>query len=422
MANKNIGGAFSKGQWANLFNGIRTQVFQFGNAVKGKGGVVVQRDGRLNTGGGKANTELALNVLRDPIVQAAFDRLLELVASLPVTVEAASDEELDVLAADSIRDLFVNRRAVFEATVETMALAKITGVAALENNYDKNRDGVIYVRSVTPIDTDRIIYYAYEGQRDFEFRLQTTYKPFEGEVPPKLKIVDYKYYSVYINNAYGMGVGSQLIDVVEYKERLLELWIRIAEQYSSPVKVASVPNEASEAEVDEFFQAFKKMSEGSVFVLPPEFELEVKDISKTGADSLLKTLIDYADEQIRALILGESITGKRSHNEPYARDKVAADIGMRKALSLASSIAGRLNETTVKWLTMFNHPNANPPTIKFQTTTDLDALASRLVSLNQLGLKLSEEWLAETFEVELDTTPIKGFGNKEIIFEEDSIS
>lgn len=410
---KNI---FKPGAFANLFNTSRTHVFQFGSQLRGKSGVVQQRDAKLGGSGGKNNTEYAINVLRDTTVQQAYDRLLEVMATFRPILEPGGEEPQDEACAEYIKSTYIDRDSIFQTAIESGALSKITGCSAHENNYDRDRDGLIYVRSLTPVDTDRLIYVAKENSSEYTLRIETFKNPIEGELPPSLKIVDFTYYSVYINNPYGFGVGSQLIDVVEYKQRMIELWVRISERYASPIKIARVPNTAEEQEITDFFEHFKKMSEGATFVLPPDFDLEVKDISSTGVSDLLIELIDYADRQICGLILGEYLTGREIANGAQARDKVAAEITNRKALSLLNSIAGRLNETTFKWLTALNFPNAKPPRLRFEAETDLDGLAARLTTLKQLGLDFDEEWLAELFDVQLNTKPPVGFGNKPLNF------
>ena len=387
---------FRQGIFASLFNSLRSHTYRY--SAKN---IVQNRDAKLKRYSGSGNgTEVALEVLRDAHAQSCYDRLLEVMAFAQPVVTSGGNSPEDKAAVKFIEDTLINKH--LEILVEAAAIAKFTGCAAIENNYSVDKDGKIFVKSITPIDSERLIYSISENSADAELRIQTINNPFDGEPCPLHKIVDFKYFSIYINNPYGLGIGSQLIDYVRYKERLLELWLRIAENYSAPVKIGNIPDTAEESEVDEFFQNFLDMSENATYLLPPGFTMSVVDVSATGVESLIKTLMEYCDERISTLILGENLTGKEISNGAQARDAVATKITERKALSQLKSIAQRLNETTITWLTQLNFPTAAVPTLEFVYEESRQGLADRLEAAKRIGVPLDMKKVAELLEVPYD--------------------
>lgn len=393
--------------FASLLNGIRSAYYRLGS-----NNIVENRDAVLRKYCSNGNqTAIALETLADSHVQACFDRLLEIMAFANPILETDRDIKINAEAADFIQNTYIKKFR--EVLIESLAVAKFTGVAGHENNYAINKKGQIIVKSITPIDSERLIY-SIDNKGDFSLRIQTFNKPVDGEEPPLNKIVTFTYFSVYINSPYGLGIGSQLISLVKQKERLLELWLTIAERFSTPIKIGEIPENASPEEVDHFFDCFQDMSENAIFMLPTGFKLNVQDISATGADSLLKSLIEYCDEQISNLILGESLTGSGDLISNQSRDRVATKISERKALSLLNAISNQLTETTITWLVQMNYPEADIPKLKFVYEDDKSTLADRLEAAKRLGLQFDQKWAAEQLGIQLDKSPPKkslGSGN-----------
>ena len=380
---------FQSSKFANLFNSIRSQVFRNGGV-----NVVSNRDSRLH---GTEGTERALNVLRDIHVQACYSKLLEVMSGAYYTLEPGDDSSEAQEAADFIEKHYLKPHR--EVLIESLAVAIICGCAAHEVNFELNAQNKIIVASISAVDPMRLIY-AINDYGKYDLRIQTSNRPFQGELPPKDKIVDFQYYSFQIDNAgYGMGYGSQLIDFIDYKEELLAQWLRIAERYATPVKIGTLPDTVEEEEIDDFFQHFSKMSENATFLLPEGFSLDVKDISSTGAESLLKTLIDYIDERISHLLLGQALTGRDLANGAHARDKIAAGITERKALSLLNGIAAKLNQTTIKTLTQLNFAGVEPPKVSFELPIDKSETIQLYLQAKQLGINLDLKRCAEILGV-----------------------
>ena len=391
---------FSAGLAGSLFNDTRSHVYRLGHK-----NIVEQRDFRLDASKGLGNgTDQLIDTFDDSHVLACFNRLLETMADADEMITSA---DIDDDKANEIRDelekMFTNNNLLEEIT-ETLAVSYITGVSATEINWGY-RDS-FFIKSSTPIDTRRLLFSMSENSYEAKLRILTFNKPFEGEEVPERKIICHRYYHVYVNNPYGKGL-STLIDLTNYKKVAFELWLKIMDKHSAPVVIGRVPDQAEDSEIDAFFSHLREMSESATFVLPPEFELDVKDVSASGAESLCKSLIDYIDGKISNLILGEHLTGRELANGTHARDKVASGISVRKAQSLLRSVDKTINSTLVKWWMELNYPEhldlAPVISHNFEESEDLAELASTLLTLKQLGLNYDKQWLAEKFGVVLES-------------------
>ena len=380
-------GIFDKVMKAGLLNDPFNALYRLMSTA-----IVTQRDYNLERLQGESvnKTELALACFGDSHVCLCYDRLTEIMASFYYSIEAENDDLKSFL-----EEQILDRR---ELIYESLSPAKVTGVAALEVMWDKNQ-GKVVAEDLVPVDSNRILYELPPNHYKYKLRITTFNDNFTGLLVEPAKIIDYQFYSVYINNPYGLGVGGLLIELVRKKELVETIWFEIAKKYSQPVKIGKVPNDASKIDVDEFFEALNGMKKSATFVLPEGFELDVIDVSGSGAEGIVQPLLDYYDSKISGLLLGESITGKELANGSQSRDIVANDITVRKAFSLAQSITTRLNQTLVKWLIAYNFPGEKAK-IVVNEPENLKELLDSYEKLGRLGVEFDAEWLANKFGVQ----------------------
>ena len=383
---------FSRKAVAGLLNDSIGHIYRFMGA-----GIVQQRDINLRrlTGDNVNNTENALATLGDEMVAFSYDRLMELMSGFNYYVECENEEAKEFLEQQLLR---TRRELIWEG----LGLAKITGVAALEVMWGLKNDKII-IQDLVPIKCDRILYEHVENDYRYKLRIATFNNTITGIEVDKNKIIDFQYYSVRVNNPYGIGCGGILAELVKKKSLVEQIWFEIAKNYSTPVKIGNIPETASETEVEEFFEVLKRMTKDATFIMPPGFELDVRNIAQSGADSLIAPLIDRYDEKISGLLLGESITGRELSNGSQTRDIIAASISSKKAFSLASSIADRLNSTIVPWLLAYNFTGTTA-LIKVEQPEDLNTLLSQLDTLNRIGIKANPDWVADKFGIKLKET------------------
>jgi hypothetical protein len=380
---------FNKSRLISLANDHYGNTYSFG-----KNSIIQQRDANLqNLKGGSYSvnkTEAAIATLGDPIVTQGFDRLFEAMGGFEYYIETTNKELKDFLDQQI---LDTNWSILFEG----LGLAKLTGLAALEPIWGL-QGGQIVIEDLLPIDSRRIVYSYTNNSYAYQPRFTTLSQPFEGEQLPENKVIIHKYFSAFIDNPYGLGIGSLLIEIISIKQQLIDIWLKISNNHAIPIKIANIPSAASEEDVNNFFDCLKAMNNSSTFVLPEGYTLDVKDMSATGLDKIILPLINYCDESILGLIIGESITGKELANGSNAKDLVAKDITNAKALSLAKDICSTLNKTLINWLTAYNYPGQSVK-ITVKSTENLAESLQMYKDLKDLGLIISPEWLSEKFSV-----------------------
>jgi hypothetical protein len=353
--------------------------------------IVSQRDFNLQGLSGTSinKTEQSLACLGDATVNQAFDRLTEAMFKLNFRIESDSKEAKELLE----QELLGPKKTTI---LKSLALAKITGIALGEVVWSF-KDGIVSIRDFFPVDSSRVHYVLTESGH-YKAQLSHNY-PLKYEDVPDNKFVIHRHYQAMIDNPYGLGVGGLLIELIEWKNTLLDLWFTISKRNVEPIKIGSIPESASEEDADMFYECLVKLKNSSTFVLPQGFSLELQDPSPNGLESIVIALLNYCDEKINGLILGESIVGKDISNANQHRDGIAAEITEAKAFSLAQGICDTLNETLVKWLVDFNFKATAK--IYVASYEDLDLELERLTKLKQLGLLLDQDWLAEKFDVKI---------------------
>jgi phage gp29-like protein len=260
----------------------------------------------------------------------------------------------------------------------------------------------IVIADVYPIDSSRIQYKLEDNYRCVPMISQGTNE--SAEIPP-YQMVIHRHYQARIDNPYGVGIGGLLIELIEWRNALLDLWLILSKKYVEPVKIGKVPDTASDEEVDAFFDQLNKLRNSSTFVLPVGFEIDFQTASASEFQSILLPLLEYCDQKINGLIIGESIVGKDISNANQHRDGVAAEITEDMAKSMAQEICDTLNETVVQWLLANNFDEPVEAKLVVVDSEDVDAGLERLKMLKDLGLQIDQDWLAEKYNVK--RAPIK---------------
>ena len=375
------------------------------NGFAGAESILENRDStlqRYDEGNGNSS-DVYVDLFTEPFLLECYERLEEvLVSSSQIEVKyKGSDEGLGDVATDFIKQELIDTGLLEELT-SNLLISYITGIAATELNYSVTDEGKLTVKSLTVIDSERIVYSANAQTGKLTPRLTTRLHSLNGVEFEEEKIVIHSYSSIPMYSPYGLGLGSQLKSLVEFKDELLKMWVRVVEKFTTPIVIGRIPEVACEEEVDMFLRDLKKMSENARFILPPDFDLEVVDISASGTDKLVQPFLDYIDRQISGLVLGESITGQELSNGAQARDIVASKITLRKAKSLAKRIDKTLNSSIVDWLVKTNFPTLKGKVIvshDFEDKKDLKEMADILISLKQLNYAVDPDWIEETFNI-----------------------
>lgn len=351
-------------------------------------------------GGDARGLELYYNLITDPTVFVSNERLTTLVYNMERKLKPGGDSERDKQCYEFIKDQFKKRKNALRKTIDTQVLAHLLGVTWSEIIWFPE-DGQISF-DILPADSRRIAFTLEvsddERTEYYQPRIKTDLNLYPGEPVPDNKFIIQRYYTVPIDSPYGLGVGQQLWWLVEFKKAAIQLWNQISSRHAAPIVVGKVPDNTSEETVDDFFDALREMAQNSTFITPDDFDISVINADTGNSDNLIKNLIDYCDQKIREVILGESSSGASTLKPGLAgaaRD--ARAITLQKAKRISDDINDVLNNTLIKWLCNKNFPGAKPPYLITENTDNeqLTAFVNNAVTLAQLGYEIDPKFIEE---------------------------
>ena len=356
-------------------------------------------------GGDSRGLDLYYNLLTDPTVFTANERLTTLVYNMERKLKPGDpDDEKSMKCYEWIKEELKKKKAAVRRSIDTQVLAHIMGVTWSEIVWYSENGQISF--DIVPADSRRIAFSLVvdeDKRREYyQARIKSDLNLYPGEPVPDRRFIIQTYYTVPIDSPYGLGVGQQLWWLVEFKKAAIELWNQVSDRHAMPLVIGKVPDNTEEILVNNFFDSLEEMAANSTFVIPDDFQIEIQDANTGNADTLITGLIDYCDQKIREVILGESATGASTLKPGLAgaaRD--ARAITLQKAKRITDDVNDTLNNTLIKWLANKNFPGATPPYLVTETTDSeqLSSLASTLLTLTQIGFEADPKWIEEKFGI-----------------------
>lgn len=285
----------------------------------------------------EAYFELAENMEeRDMHYFAVLSTRKRQVAQLPITVEAASDDENHIKHADFIRDWIAN---------DVLRSALVDFLDAIGKGYS-----II-----------EVIWHTHNGQwlpKELVWRPQRWFKPLreDGEtlvlreggtqcpLPPH-QILVHRHAS-----KSGLTVRGGLALVVAwgwmYKSYTLKDWSIFVQNYGMPIRIGRYGPTATEQEKNILWKAVKNVAGDMAAIIPDNMNVELKDIAAKGTTvDLYERRADWMDRQISKAVLGQTTTTDAiSGGHAVSREHrlVQEDIERSDAAILSSTINQQL--------------------------------------------------------------------------------
>jgi phage gp29-like protein len=311
------------------------------------------------------------------------------VAQLPVTVEAASDDRRDVMAADMVREWIARDSLEFELFDVLDAIGK--GFSFTE---------IVWAMDGRRWFPDRLLW---RDPRWFEF------SRLDGETPllrggiegaggraglQSAPLPAYKFLQHRHPAKSGLAIRSGFARPVAwawlFKAYGLKDWVAFAEVYGLPFRVGRYDAGASEEDIRTLMRAVANISSDAAAVMPKSMEVQFVDGKSTGGAELWERLCQYLDRQISKAILGQTATtdadtgGLGSGKE---HGEVRADIERADARLVAATIKRDL----IAPMIAFNFgPDTPLPNIRIGRDAEYDVaeMADALAKLVPVGLKV----------------------------------
>lgn len=339
-------------------------------------------DTLLERGGGKG-LKLYDEIERDTHAYSVLQKRKHQLVGREWIVKSGGEDKDSIAAADFINDLF--SAIPFDQICLDLLDATLKGFSLGEPIYGRDGRHVVIDKMVT-IDQRRIVF-----DPEFKPRLLTLSAPLKGEELPERKFVVHRF-GMKGNNPYGLGLGTRLFWPTLFKRKGVAFWMRFLEKYAAPIPVGKYPIGALPKQIRDLEVILSGLNHASAITVPIGTELETfegRSSITTGQANYLNWSQFWNTEMSKAT-LGETLTTEVGTTGARAASETHASILDMLVDSDADLLSGTLNDQLIKWLCLFNYPNAKPPTVwrpRPSNEMELEELAAKRAERRALDLK-----------------------------------
>ncbi|AVI67227.1 hypothetical protein CKQ84_15785 [Shewanella sp. WE21] len=313
------------------------------------------------------------------------------VAAIAPTVEAASDDAIDVLMAERVREIMDDDQ-IPELFFDLLdGLGK--GLAVVQILWDtqstpwKPQD----YKWVDPR-------YLRQDQETLEQILLIS-----EDAPMGAPLDPYKFIlhtprsksgSVWRN-----GLARLVAVMYMLKSFTIRDWWAFAEVFGIPVRIGKYGANASTDDIDTLINAIGRIASDAGAVIPESMKIEMVETAKgNGGNTLFENMARWCDEQVSKAVLGQTMTADNGSSQSQAtvHNEVRIDIAKWDARQLESSI----NEYLIKpyiilnWGVQLRYPKVR---IKVPEPEDLKMFVESITPLVDRGLKVSTSEMSDKF-------------------------
>lgn len=312
------------------------------------------------------------------------------VASLEVTVEAASDQADDVAAADLVR-LALNRSSL---QIELFDILDAVGKGFSVSE-------IIWETSEKQWMPRKI---EWRDPRWFEFDRVDGRTPLLRGIGASTPLTPFKYVTHVHTSKSGLPIRGGLARPVTwaylFKNFDIKAWMVFVEAYGHPLRVGKFGPGASPQDKATLLRAVREIAADAAAIIPAGMEIQFVESKLSGTTSLHKEQADWFDKQVSKAVLGQTGTTDVGQHTgtANAHERVREDIEAFDAMQLGVTLTEQFGRPVVD-LNM--GPRRAYPTIKIfrPKPEDLDGLVDRVAKLVPLGLRVEESFIRDKIGV-----------------------
>jgi len=350
---------------------------------------------RRRSGG---NLALYEHVYSDSQVKSCFGQRQLAVVKCDWRVEPASDEPIDVKAADWWRGELA--RIGWDRITTQMLFGVFYGYSVAEMIYEP------YERTVR-IGTVRV-----RNRRRFRFdedmglRLLTPTEMLRG-VPAEAPY--FWHFSAGADNddePYGQGLAHWLYWPAFFKRQGLSFWLRFLDKFVSPTAVGKYQaGSTSPEEQSKLLATVAAIQTDAGVIMPNDMMIEFMEAARSGTADY-KSLHDTMDATIAKVTLGQVASSQGTPGK-LGNDNLQGEVRRDLIKADADLVCESFNLGPVRWLTAWNFPGAQPPHIyrDVEEPKDLKALSERDANISKLGYRPKLIALQQTYGGEWEPIP-----------------
>jgi phage gp29-like protein len=344
-------------------------------------GAVIGREWKLKEGG-----ESAIDLKARDLCKAQLDAL---------EIPSASDDDNAIYSLNTGLD----------AACTNLLWATFFGMSASEAIWDQQGKEVI-LQDLRSRDVRRFAWVAGESS-GYKLRLLTRENPYDGIPVPARKFLIHRFFSLPLEDPYGVGIAARLFYPVFYKRHAIKFWLIFAEKWASPTAIAKHPTDANEKQVDDLLEMINAIASDTGVAIPDTVSLDFLKAPGGAIDSY-EGLKKFCNEEISKIVIGQTATVDQSQGGgSRARDQVADGIRVELAKSDSDLLSGTINRL-LAWMTWANFgPDAKAPRLwrefpELENKVNRSEEATVISTLTNAGFKPKKEWVENRLDVELE--------------------
>lgn len=357
-----------------------------------------EEDGTLATRGGSKGIRIYDEIERDAYAYAMLHKRKMAVIGRPWHVEPATSSRLDKRAADVVQAQL--EALQFDVICYHLLDAILKGYAVQEVMWAVEGSEIV-VKRVIPRAAGRFMF-----NLDDQLCLRTPERPVEGEPMPDRKFLVHSVGSK-IGSPYGLGLGTVLFWPVFFKRQGIQFWLTFSDKFGSPTTVGKYPAGTIQPDQDKLLDALRALSRETQVAIPDGMTIDLLEAQRSGSVDTYERLLRYMDEQIGNAVVGDA-PGQQGGGGQLASAVLSRnEVRMELVQADSDMLSATLNHSLCRWITEYNVPGANPPTVwrESDSTEDLKARAERDKTLCDMGFRPSLEYINETYGGEWTEAP-----------------
>lgn len=242
-----------------------------------------------------------------------------------------------------------------------------------------------------------------------ELRLTSTIAGMTGEELPANKFLAVRTGGTHDFAFYGLGLAHWLYWPIFFKRSALKFWALYLEKFGMPTVAIEFPPEEKDdkkALADRLAAAVAVGQDRAVLVPKgalSDNQLQLIEAERSGAGaSSYKDFVTIQDDAAIRVILGQTGTSKAQKGGLGGDGQAKKDEGVKREIIKSDSdlISETIHRTIATWVTGWNYgPDVAPPNVfrVLDDEEDLNTVADRDVKLNGIGIKRTEESVAQVY-------------------------
>lgn len=366
-------------------------------------GVLRHQDDTLATRGSNRSYKIYDDIERDCHAYGVLQKRKLAVVARPWQVDPATEDALDVKAADLVREQLSNigvpeqdgeQIAVptnFDMVCVNLLDALLKGFAIGEVMWALDGAEVV-ATEIRPRDQRRFAF-----DPDYKLRLKTFENLLTGEPVPPRKFVVHTF-GAKDGSPYGLGLGSRLFWPTLFKRQGITFWATFLDKFGSPTAIGKYPGGTQSTEKDKLLEALAAIAQDAGVAIPDGMVIELLEAARSGTVSY-EQFCRYMDEQMSYAVLGDAAGAQGSGGALASAAILRNEVRLELVQADSDLLSSTLNSTLVPWITQFNVPGARLPKVwrQVKAAEDLKVRSERDKNLFAIGFRPTLAHVQETY-------------------------